>query len=195
MEFEGSVTGYVSVFEMSPILEPKVNQLTATTSSLIKHHFKEKKYVIQCWNNSNELVYPTSIRKIDVGEIENPTDEDNPYEPEEDRLSQPAVRVTFAEEFTGTVDIMKAISLTINFENKSDVEIRHSINEHVGNIISQCEYNSSAGSVNDGIVFIPDLETRIDTEISHISDNRLDVSFGDSPVTGTVNAIIHGFNI
>jgi len=169
-EFEKPVTGWASIFHLTPLLKRKRIPFTNVTEITFNHKYGNTDYLHQFWCETPEgyvLFEPKIIDKNDPQ----------------------VAKVTFELPATGYADFGKSFPRERLMPIADKLwEYRHmSSNAERQNIFVQC-----TGS--DELVFYPERISRFDKVKAYQTDNVLEIEH-DDPLTGTINTVIHGFRI
>jgi len=164
--FPISVSGYGSVFRFTPILNGKTQTISTPTDSVsFIHGFGNQQFILQAWDADGKLVIPKEIKKFER-----------------------TCTVEFHEDFTGTLNLVRTIGETEEFE--STVEWIYTVGkkEVQGHMFVQ---------INDDTdqVVLPGEEQRVDTNPAYTIDNKITLSWAGQEVAGTILPIIHGYRI
>lgn len=169
-EFHVPVSGWASVFHLTPLLKRRRISFNSVTSMTFNHKYGNTDYLHQFWCETPEgyvLFEPKDIDKTDPQ----------------------VAKVEFQLPATGYVDFGRSFPRERMVQIKDKIwEYRHMSTEaERQHIFVQC-----TGS--DEKVFYPDRISRLDEVKSYQTDNILELEH-DDPLTGSINTVIHGHRI
>jgi hypothetical protein len=181
MFFEKPVSGFASIFHLTPLLKRRRIVFNNVTSVNLDHKYGDTDYLLQFWRMSDEGYYELFMPK-NVEKIDNFT-----------------ATATFEYPHSGYVDFGKS------FPKERMIQVSDKLWEyrHMANIANRAQmFVQCTGS--DDFMFVPDRLSRLENKLQLDSlgnspsfiqtENILEIEH-DDPLTGTINTIIHGNRI
>ena len=165
IEFPIKVHGFASVIKITSILNAKIFHVFNNNILNVNHKYNHKNFMVQIWNSDNELIQPLNIIRTDFDCI-----------------------IEFHKNITATVYLLRVLSDTVNQLPSSDWIKKHGMMQDKGHIFLQA-------SDNNDTAIVPSIEKRIDTDLNHSTDNKIEMLWNENQIEGKLLAIIHGYRI